>query len=61
MAIYALIDQNGIVDNVCEWDGEAPFDPPGMTVTPMASLPADLWIGWRRDANGDWQPPPQPD
>lgn len=30
MARYALTDDTGNIINVVEWDGQTPFDPPGV-------------------------------
>jgi len=38
MARYALLNAQGEVVNVCEWDGEAPFDPSPLTMRPATAL-----------------------
>jgi len=42
---YAMIE-NGVVTNVCLWDGETPFNPGDditLVIIPEGSL---AWIGW---------------
>lgn len=60
MAAYALITNNHVV-NVVEWDGETEYHPEGIDeITAISDLPNGVWIGWVRDENGDWSPPPPP-
>lgn len=45
MARYAVIDENGVVQNVIEWDGIAQWEPPkGCTLKPHEQVGrGDLW------------------
>ncbi len=53
MENYAQV-QNGIVINVCVWDGVTPFDP-GDSIT-LILIPADspAWIGWGYTVDGEF-------
>jgi hypothetical protein len=57
MAIYAVIDANGNVTNMVEWDGESEWSPGnGFTAVPVT---ANAAIGGTY-ANGTFTLPPQP-
>ncbi|WP_413726832.1 hypothetical protein [Sodalis sp. RH16] len=57
MANYAEI-QNGVVINVCVWDGVTPFDA-GDDIPPIL-IPenSQAWIGWGYTAPGGFAAPP---
>lgn len=55
---YALVGNDGVVDNVVEWDGQADWSPPqGQDAVPA---PAAVSPGWRLDG-GEWLPPQEED
>ena len=54
MNTYAVIQNNTIV-NIVLWDGVTPYAPQGV-LTPLASLPQGVDIGWTV-TNGTWGPP----
>ena len=51
---YLVIDANSVVINVIVWDGVSAYDIESCTLEPQAD---GVWIGWRRDDAGMWQPP----
>lgn len=51
---YALVQADGLVANVVEWDGVEPWTPPE-DLTPVEAT-AEVCPGWRLD-DGDWLPP----
>jgi hypothetical protein len=56
MARYAIVS-NGTVENVSEWDGVTPWEPPsGTTAVPC---PDDVVIGYTYDGS-EWTPPSAP-
>lgn len=46
---YALLDQAGLVHNVIEWDGEAPYEAPGGLSTMEVSAETIVGIGYMWD------------
>lgn len=46
MGRYAVINSDGVVENVVEWDGVAPWQPPeGCTVKPHEQVGRnDIWL-----------------
>jgi len=51
---YALVDADGLVSNIVEWDGEAQWSPPvGLTA---AEAPDGVSKGWTL-ADGVWTAP----
>lgn len=58
MARYAIVDDDGLVVNVTEWDGTSSWEPPvGTTAIPDPS--GQVAIGWTY-ANGVFTAPPPP-
>ena len=51
---YALVDDDGLVINIVEWDGEADWSAPA----DLAPVETDASVskGWRR-VDGDWVAP----
>jgi len=51
---YALVDEDGLVENVVLWDGAAPWSPPtGLTAV---AAPGAVAIGWGLE-DGQWLEP----
>lgn len=59
---YALLDDNGNVENVIVWDGETPYDTKGRNPRLLDDLPTDRAAepGGRRLEDG-WERAPHPD
>jgi hypothetical protein len=53
---YAMIDETGIVQNVCAWDGVTEFNPPGLTL--VQSDTAQVWDTYADGVFSPGQPPP---
>ena len=51
---YALLSEDGLVENVVLWDGEAPWSPPA-GLTPVEA-PGQVGIGWTLQ-DGEWLAP----
>lgn len=64
MSRYLVINiETQTVDNVIQWDGDSEYDPgPNYELKLVSSsFDSDLpWIGWTRNANGEFVPPPDP-
>lgn len=43
MALYAVVDENNTISNICEWDGESQWQPPAGSRAVL--LPPDGNIG----------------
>lgn len=46
MARYSVVDAQGKIANVIEWDGVTPYDPgEGLQLVPHVAVPTGDWIG----------------
>lgn len=62
MPVYLVINQSdGLVVNAIKWDGEAEYDPgEGFDLELVSGEPGCPWMGWTREADGSFTPPPPP-
>jgi hypothetical protein len=59
---YLIIrDADGFVENAVEYDGESAYDPGEGRSLVAWDEQARPWIGWTRNPDGSWTPPPEPE
>lgn len=63
MPVYLVVNKSdGLVVNAIKWDGESAYDPgEDFDLEAVTGKPGCPWIGWTREADGSFTPPPPPD
>ena len=61
MKRYAIINSNGLVDNIILWDEASQWSPPeGMTMVKVEEVRCDIGWKYENEVFTDPTPPPEP-